>query len=101
MATLGSGDGFLGSTTAGAVGTYVFGGAGIDLDFGDTISGTNIQTSAAIMTMNLNSFTNIELLRQNSQVSGTWRCLGTITAVQFTDGFNNNFTGGTIFLRIA
>lgn len=101
MATLGSGDGFLGSTTAGAVGTYVFGRPGEDLDFGDIATASFIQTSAAISFMGLNSFTSISLPVQSNQLSGTWRCMGTITAVSFSDGFSNFFVGATIFLRIA
>jgi len=101
MATLGSGDGFLGSTTAGAVGTYVFGGAGADVNLGQTVGGSSLYTSAAITSMSMNSFTSINLLRQFSVVSGTWRCMGTVTAVEFTNNFNNNFVGATLWLRIA
>lgn len=69
---------------AGAVGSYVFGRAGVHIAFGATLAGSSIHAAGITYAGNLCT---------GSTLSGTWRCLGA------TD--DGGTGGATLWLRIA
>ena len=66
------------STTAGAVGTYVFAGAAATSSFGDTTAGSNLHVAALRYTGAAGSYdySSYYYGSQADEVSGTWRRMG-------------------------
>lgn len=83
--------------TAGAVGTYAFGKAGVSVAFGSTTAGSNITPTAAPWASS--SGVNTWSFPVGTALSGTWRAMGTQTAV--ISGGCGNYQGATLWLRIS
>lgn len=83
--------------SAGAVGTYAFGRAGSNIGFGGTLAGSSIQPTAApwASSSGVNSWS----FPTGGALSGTWRAMGTQTAV--ISGGCGNYQGATLWLRIS
>jgi len=84
------------STTAGAVGTYVFAGGGNNNtdQFNDTESGSNL-TVAGIRYgggVGASSYSNFYWSTQDESLSGTWRRMG---------GYHPSYASMTLFVRIS
>lgn len=84
------------STTAGAVGTYIFAGGGNNItdQFGDTEAGSNLTPAALRYTgaAAASSYSSYYYASQDESLSGTWRRMG---------GYHPSYPSLTIFVRIS
>jgi len=84
------------STTAGAVGTYVFAGGGNNItdEFGDTEAGSNLDVAALRYTgaAAASSYSSYYYASQDENLSGTWRRMG---------GYHPSYPSLTLFVRIS
>lgn len=105
MATLGSGDGFLGSTAAGAVGTYSWIRSTFAFGWGDTTaiaSGSLYRPAGALQTVSYFGPGNGNVVSPAdgfTNISGTWRCMGQAGLTNQSGALSG--TSSTLWLRIA
>lgn len=105
MATLGSGDGFLGSTAAGAVGTYSWLRSTFSFEWGDTVAGiggTQYRPSGALQSVSYSGSGNGNVSSPAdafSNIGGTWRCMGRAGLTIINGAMSG--TSSTLWLRIA
>jgi len=85
--------------TAGGIGTYVF-AAGPTTAFGATVAGSGLAPTSAAYGRNSGTSGPDATFPLGSALSGTWRCMGTMTATQIV-GANEVWVGATLWLRIA
>lgn len=89
--------------SAGAVGTYAFARLGTNLAFNATVAGSSLTpTSAAYSVYKGSSAGDTATLAVGTALSGTWRAMGTQTAVDSSPNFSDPIIyGATLFLRIS